>query len=32
MSKSQLSILLDIDPEIELLEQLNSVFTILRDY
>lgn len=32
MSKSQLSVLLDIDPEMELLEQLNSVFNILRDY
>lgn len=30
--KSQLSVLLDIDPERELLDQLNSVFNILRYY
>lgn len=30
--KSQLSVLLDIDPEMELSDQLNSVFNILRHY
>lgn len=30
--KSQLSVLLDIDPERELLDQLNSAFNILRYY